>query len=318
MHEAQQQTETPITIAAVERDTGLSKDTLRVWERRYGFPRPGRDANGERIYPSAQMDKLRLIARLLNAGHRPGQVVPLEAFELQQLVQGAALQSSRSSPFEDDLRVCLDLIKSHDLQQLRRWMGQAALRLGLARFVIELVSPLNTLIGEAWMRSEIQIYEEHMYTECVTSVLRIAINSIPESSGPGQPRVLLTTFSQEPHGLGLLMAETLLTLEGCRCISLGVQTPTSDIVMAATVNRSDIVALSFSASFKTHRVFRSLQELREQLPPNIRIWAGGGNPALRRLSMPGLDLVPGLEQIKPMLAQWRAVHTTQTPASASA
>ena len=34
----------PITlsIAAVERDTGLSKDTLRVWERRYGFPVPER------------------------------------------------------------------------------------------------------------------------------------------------------------------------------------------------------------------------------------------------------------------------------------
>ena len=35
-------------IAAVERDTGLSKDVLRVWERRYGFPAPTRDDNGER------------------------------------------------------------------------------------------------------------------------------------------------------------------------------------------------------------------------------------------------------------------------------
>ena len=35
------------SIAAVERDTGLSKDTLRVWERRYGFPRPARDAAGQ-------------------------------------------------------------------------------------------------------------------------------------------------------------------------------------------------------------------------------------------------------------------------------
>jgi len=34
-------------IAAVERDTGLSKDVLRMWERRYGFPVPNRDANGE-------------------------------------------------------------------------------------------------------------------------------------------------------------------------------------------------------------------------------------------------------------------------------
>ncbi|HRI93726.1 MAG TPA: MerR family transcriptional regulator, partial [Accumulibacter sp.] len=32
-----------MNIGAVERDTGLGKDTLRVWERRYGFPQPTRD-----------------------------------------------------------------------------------------------------------------------------------------------------------------------------------------------------------------------------------------------------------------------------------
>ena len=37
-----------VSIATVERETGLSKDTLRMWERRYGFPRPARDDNGER------------------------------------------------------------------------------------------------------------------------------------------------------------------------------------------------------------------------------------------------------------------------------
>ena len=53
------------SIAAVERDTGLSKDVLRMWERRYGFPQPGRDANGERSYPADQVERLRLIKRLM-------------------------------------------------------------------------------------------------------------------------------------------------------------------------------------------------------------------------------------------------------------
>ncbi|MBZ8144144.1 cobalamin-binding protein, partial [Rubrivivax gelatinosus] len=44
-----------LSIAAVERDTGLSKDTLRVWERRYGFPSPARDPQGERAYPLEQV-----------------------------------------------------------------------------------------------------------------------------------------------------------------------------------------------------------------------------------------------------------------------
>ena len=62
-------------VGAVERDTGLSKDTLRVWERRYGFPQPGRDGAGERLYPAEQVRRLRLIKRLMDQGHRPGRLL---------------------------------------------------------------------------------------------------------------------------------------------------------------------------------------------------------------------------------------------------
>jgi len=44
-------TSTLLSISAVERETGLSKDVLRKWESRYGFPSPERDAVGERAYP---------------------------------------------------------------------------------------------------------------------------------------------------------------------------------------------------------------------------------------------------------------------------
>jgi hypothetical protein len=61
-----------LPIAAIERDTGLSKDTLRVWERHYGFPVPMRDSQGERSYPLDQLQRLRAIKRLIDGRHRPG------------------------------------------------------------------------------------------------------------------------------------------------------------------------------------------------------------------------------------------------------
>ena len=73
------------SIADVERDTGLSKDTLRVWERRYGFPMPARDALGERQYDNDQLIRLRHIRRLIDAGHRPGRVVALPLDGLVEL-----------------------------------------------------------------------------------------------------------------------------------------------------------------------------------------------------------------------------------------
>jgi MerR family transcriptional regulator, light-induced transcriptional regulator len=64
-----------LSIAAVTCETGLSAYTLRVWERRYGFPQPMRDSAGHRLYPRAQVERLRQIKRLVDAGFRPGKIV---------------------------------------------------------------------------------------------------------------------------------------------------------------------------------------------------------------------------------------------------
>lgn len=67
-----------LTISAVERETGLSKDTLRAWERRYGFPVPDRDARGDRRYSLEQVERLRKIKRLVDHGFRPSKVIGSE------------------------------------------------------------------------------------------------------------------------------------------------------------------------------------------------------------------------------------------------
>src|SRR5690606_3134231 len=251
--------QTGLGISAVERDTGLSKDTLRVWERRYGFPQPGRDALGERIYPLEQVDRLRLIRRLMDAGHRPGKVVGLPVEELEALVErgpSAASSLAAGSGEHADLGRFLELTKSHRVEDLRRALSEAALRMGLDRFVADVVAPLNRLVGEAWACGDFEVFEEHLYTEAMQGVLRTAIGNIPPSSA--RPRVLLTTFPSEPHGLGLLMAEALMALEGCRCLSLGVQTPIRNIALAAEAQHADVVALSFSGSLNTRQALDGL------------------------------------------------------------
>ena len=56
------------TIGTVERATGIGRDTLRIWERRYGFPKPVRNEKGERIYSESQLRRLQRIRRLLDQG----------------------------------------------------------------------------------------------------------------------------------------------------------------------------------------------------------------------------------------------------------
>jgi MerR family transcriptional regulator, light-induced transcriptional regulator len=298
-----------VSIAAVERDTGLSKDTLRVWERRYGFPMPVRDAYGERAYPLDQVEKLRVVKRLLDNGHRPGRIVALHIEELQSIGESLSAAPQRiAAADKTELREYIALIKSHDVDGLRRLLGQALLRMGLGSFVCDVVAPLNTTVGDAWMRGQIEVFEEHMYTESVNIILRGAIASAPGSSSEASPRVLLTTFPQEPHGMGLLMVEAMMSLEACRCVSLGTQTPIWDIVLAATAHKADIVALSFTASQNPNYVVNGLEELRSKLGAHIEIWAGGSCPIIHRRAIEGVTAVAALQDISAQVAQWRDQH----------
>lgn len=302
-----------LSIGAVERETGLSKDTLRMWERRYHFPAPGRDEFGERIYPPEQVDKLRLIKKLMDHGYRPGKLM---AADMETLHDMTRQQPSGDAPHagmheeRDDLLHYVELCKAHRMQDLQRELTQCLLRTGIYRFAVEVLAPLTVLVGERWASGHLAVFEEHLYTEAVQAVMRNAIGAIPTASNgaAARPRIVLTTIPHEPHGLGLLMSEAIFALEGAHCMSLGVQTPISEIAQAATMQAADIVALSFSASARSAQVIQALTDLRAQLPPAVEIWVGGRCPALTRRPPTTVDVLE-LHEIPGALTQWRRRHT---------
>jgi methylmalonyl-CoA mutase cobalamin-binding subunit len=154
------------------------------------------------------------------------------------------------------------------------------------------------------------VHEEHLYTECVSGLMRQAIGAIPKPAQGGAPTVLLTTFPQESHGLGLLMVQSLLTLQGCRCVSLGTQTPLRDIAQAAAAYKADVVALSFSLNMNPNHVVDGLSELSLLLPSTVEVWAGGSAPVLRRRQMDRVVVLQDLVSISEAVKHWRQRHTT--------
>lgn len=291
-----------LSIASVERETGLPKDTLRVWERRYGFPRPGRDPNGERVYPEAQVAQLRLIKRLMDRGLRPGRLLRLDAAALGALAEETPDPGvPPRSAFHD---LALFLLKTHQSGELRRELMQVLMRDGVRRFVLETAAPLTVHVGDAWARGEVQVFEEHLLTEVLQSVLRQAIAQLGVPSGP--PRLLLTTLPDERHGLGLLMVEAMATLEGAQSVSLGTQSPVRDIVAAAIAHQADVVAISVSSNGAIAEVQESITLLRSLLAPRVALWCGGAGAA--RLKRPGkaVQRLGSLEDVSAALDQWRA------------
>ncbi|MEJ7929429.1 MerR family transcriptional regulator [Ramlibacter sp. AN1015] len=319
--------EPQFSIAAVEREVGLSKDVLRVWERRYGFPTPSRGVSGERLYAADQVLRLRLIRRLMDQGLRPGRLLGMTPEALHALASAggsgaggngaggngagggagaySGVQTGGSKDGENALGgTAADLLASvrrHDAPALFSGLQQRLAQQGLANFVQDTLAPLAFAVGEEWARGSMEVFAEHLFTEQATRLLRQAIAALPAG---GAPVVLLTTVPDEPHGLGLLMVEALLTLEGARCVNLGVQMPLLDIARASEALGADVVALSFSAAFAARRIPPLLLQLRQGLSPRVQLWAGGA--AVQRLAGPdGVRVLATFDAAAAAIKDWR-------------
>jgi DNA-binding transcriptional MerR regulator/methylmalonyl-CoA mutase cobalamin-binding subunit len=293
-----------LPIASVERETGLSKDTLRVWERRYGFPTPERDANGERLYAPTQVQRLTQIKRLMDRGHRPGKLLALDDAALVALDE--ARPSVLATPNVPQLDTWMHLVKTHDSEALQRQFYREMAKRGLAGFVQDIVAPLITRVGEAWSRNDLGIFEEHLFSQHLEKMFRTVLANM--SPRNGSPRVLLTTLSGEEHTLGLLMVEALMVVEDVCPVLLGPQTPIDEIVRAAQLKQVDAVCLSFSSAYSPTLSAQGLRDLRQMLPAGIELWAGGYGVKAIRKPINGVCLMPEFQHLYDRLAKWQSEH----------
>jgi hypothetical protein len=314
---------TLLTIAAVERETGIGKDTLRAWERRYGFPAPVRNDRGDRAFTWSQVERLRRVNRLIAVGHRPGALMRMSTEELDALARTESIGAWRPAagdagepvPVEPMLPLddCIGRLRDGGSPSIRQWLMQALAGVGLRAFVMDGIGPLARAIGDAWVAGRIQVFEEHLVTEAMQAVLRHALLPLQASVSASLPRVLLTTVPGEDHVAGLLMAEVILTLGGANCLSLGQATPVGAIAAAARAQGVDIVALGFSERLAPARRLAALRELRARLDPGVELWVGGSGMATVR-GVGTADWRPlALGDIDAAISAWRTRRSAGAP-----
>ena len=267
-------------IGVVERDTGIGRDTLRVWERRYGFPDPERNDKGERIYPEKQLRHLQRIRRLLDQGFRPGKVLTLQEKDLDDLE--ASLLSGQQAKPDRLVESILEAVSSENDGHVEVLLRQHYEQQGMRDFILNTVAPLLAAVGERWVEGKLQIFQEHFLSQQLIRFLNAEIAGMQKHAK--RPRVLLATLPGEEHSLGLLMVASMLSSHGVSTVNLGAEVPMDQIVRAVQQFRADIVGITFSGAYQYKNIRPHLYELRELIPDDIEIWTGGeGVRRLRKL-----------------------------------
>jgi DNA-binding transcriptional MerR regulator/methylmalonyl-CoA mutase cobalamin-binding subunit len=274
----------PLTypIRAVAKLTGISVDTLRAWERRYGVVVPERDERG-RVYSEADVARLTLLRRAVERGHAIGRVAPLTVDDLRALV-GRPPPSQPAEPLATPVAIdeLLAAVQRFDLESLRRELTRLAVVLTPRQLALDVALPLMRLVGTAWHEGRVTIGQEHLVTAEVRSLVG-ALARLREPP-PGAPRVLIATPEGDAHELGALVAALLASGAGTAPFYFGPGLPPRELVAAARRLHPRAVVLSMAGADDREGVPESVAALARALPAGTACWVGGaGAEAAREL-----------------------------------
>jgi len=261
------------SIKVASRMTGLSVDTLRMWERRYDFPSPMRNRTGNRLYGEADVERLVLIARAMKFGYRAGEAIRLTNQELTQvLAVRPVARGASSADGSTQLEHLLDLVRSNEVGRLRDELRRIPGVIGAQQFVGEVAGPLLEAIGHGWADGTLAIHQEHLASVALSTELRLLAALHAHSTGP---KLMLATLPREQHTLGLELAALMALLAGASVETIGPDLPVAELARAAVALRVQAVGLSISLATAPAAVTSHLVWLAEHLPTPIGIWLGG-------------------------------------------
>ena len=133
-----------IPIGAVAKATGINASTLRIWEHRYGLPKPHRTGGGARRYAPSEVQRLKLIKALVDVGHKPSNLSSLSIDELAEHLNFLNPPSSSQRHALDQIRLLTvgdstrlkSILRDHnqselnvvnhlsDPEEIQHWLGK--------------------------------------------------------------------------------------------------------------------------------------------------------------------------------------------------
>ncbi len=273
------------SIKAVAQATGLSVETLRAWERRYGIIEPRRSVSGHRIYTAHDVSRLRRLRETTACGHSISKIAHLSNDELAQLLRDGDSDHTHRGAAKMLIARILRAVEQYLPPECEQSIAMAFALLPPAEAIREVLSPALREVGSRWHSGEFGIGQERILSSAVRRQVTSLLNTYNRIAKG--PTVVFATLSGERHELGLLMCAALAASQALRVDYLGPDLPAEVIGEHAHRVDAAAVAISLAMSEDLRRSLRQLAVLRKRLARHVEIWVGGaGSFHVEALKLP--------------------------------
>jgi len=267
----------PFTVKAVAKVLGVSPNTIRAWETRYGAVSPVRSETNRRLYTADHVERLKLILQLINYGHSVGAIASLPEKKLLQLAKETRGQETVVSSDATKVAPLIESLGRFDFPSVAEKLDRFRLSNSTRDYVLGILSPLLGEVGRLVADGNLSIAQEHALSAIIRDQIGQTMQSLRRDSAKSGPSFLFATPEGDLHEFGILLSATLCAHYGFRAVYLGPNLPAEALTIAAEALKPDVVVLGNSpSSIPGSPSFESyLKFLSTHLKPKAQIWIGG-------------------------------------------
>lgn len=295
------------SIKIVCQRTGLTAHAIRVWERRYGLVCCDRTSTNRRLYSDQEIEKLKLLKLLTDAGHRIGNIcnLSLENLSILQLQENKKKQSQPTDHQcpEACLELCYQEITQMNVAGLVGKLEEARTRYGNRNTLLRVLTPLVHEVESKTRRGYLRCTHEYMVVNAVRDF--IAIDARNRVKNRKRPEIVICNPIGEHREIGANIATALSRDLGWNATYLGRNLPSEEIVYCAKIRKAWAVGVGLTHPENEETLLSDLKKLRETLPPHVRILLGGpaASSYYNKLNDSSLYWVENLKQLETIFAE---------------
>jgi MerR family transcriptional regulator, light-induced transcriptional regulator len=255
------------TVKRAAELTGLSPDTLRAWERRYGVVSPSRSGGGYRLYDDAALRRLSAMKALVDSGWSAAQAA-------RRILAEPATRDPSPGTGSDlaDVDALAAAGREMDAARLVRALDEGFAAGSYEQVVDGWLMPALGRLGEAWQSGSVGVAGEHFVS---AGVQRRLAGLFDATGQPGPAPVVVVGLARgSRHELGVLAFAVALRRAGLGVVYVGSDLPPEAWVDTVSSRDADAAVIGVPSPDDLPAVRETVQTLRRSCP-DVDVLVGG-------------------------------------------